>query len=246
MQRAITRLLLSVALLLGLGLVLWLAALDTPRVADGQTDRSWVAGYLDDQHYFGQFVNLPPDGLAGIRLWLPRPVVPGTGELIVHLRSAGGGPDRATAHVAVAALAQHGPTDFRFTALQADPLRDRPITPLLLVLESRGVDRANAVSIIAGHNRYSNGLLVRDGRELPRADLAFEPLYASCWLDRLLPITRIAQHRPCIFGWPPLYALLAYVLLLVLGWLLGRFVQLVVNRYPALPTLDARRQDNIG
>jgi hypothetical protein len=233
MQRTIARRLIPLALLLGLGLVLWLAALDLPRVADGQTDRSWVAGYLDDQHSFGQFVSLPPEGLAGIRLWLPRPVAPGTGELIVHVRSAAGGPDRATAHIAVAALAQHGPTDFRFAALQTDPLHDEPSAPLLLLLESRGVDRASAVSVIAGRNRYSNGLLIRDGQALPRADLAFEPLYAARWLDRLLPITQIAQRRPGIFGWPPLYALLAYALLLALGWLLGRFVQLGDDRHPA-------------
>jgi len=237
MQRAITRLPIILALLIGLGLVLWLATLDTPRVGDGQTDRSWVAGYLDDQHRFGQFVNLSPKGLAGIRLWLPRPVAPGTGELIVHVRAADGGPDRATARIPVAALAQHGPTDFRFAALQADPLHDEPIAPLLLEIESQGVDRASAVSVIAGHNRYSNGLLLRDGQALPRADLAFEPLYAARWLDRLLPITQIAQRRPGIFGWPPLYALLAYALLLALGWLLGRFA--LLGRYPALPTPDA-------
>jgi hypothetical protein len=234
MQRLITRFLIPLAPLIGLVLVLWLAALDAPRVADGQPNRSWVAGYLDDQHSFSQFVNLPPEGLAGVRLWLPRPVTPGTGELIVHVRSADSGPDRATARIAVAALAQHGPTDFRFAALQADPLHEQPITPLLLVIDTQGVDRTSAVSVIAGPNRYSNGLLIRDGQALPRADLAFEPLYTARWLDRLLPITQIARHRPGIFGWPPLYGLLAYVMLLTLGWLLSRFVRLGGDRHPAL------------
>ncbi len=225
MPRSIARLLIPAGLLCGLGLVIWLASIDAPRPGDGQLDRSWVAGYLDDQHRFGQYANLPLEGLTGIRLWVPRPVAPSAGELILHLRPAGGGPDHATARIAVAALAQRGPTDLRFDALHADPLRGDPADALLIELESRGVDRASAVSIMAGRNRYGNGVLIRDGQPLPRADLAFEPLYAARWLDRLLPITSIAQRRPGIFGWPPFYALLFYALLLALGWLLVRLAR---------------------
>lgn len=225
MSRPIARLLTIVALLVGPALALWLASIDDPRAGGGQAERSWVAGYLDDDHRFGQFAALRLEGLTGIRLWLPRPVSPGPGALILRLRTPGDSADLATAQLLVAALPAHGPATFRFAAIHgAVPPGDRPV-PVILALEARGVDRASAVSVMAGPNNYGGGLLLRDGREIPRVDLAFEPLYAASWFDRLLPITRLARSRPGIFGWPPLYALLAYALLLILGWFLGRLVR---------------------
>ncbi|HEX9440159.1 MAG TPA: hypothetical protein VF909_10770, partial [Roseiflexaceae bacterium] len=61
------------------------------------------------------------------------------------------------------------------------------------------------------------GLMVRDGQQIPRSDLAFETLYRARLLDRVFPITTIAYGRPGIFGWPPLYALLVYGALVVVG-----------------------------
>lgn len=223
-KRLIARILIVAGLLGGLALALWLASAEAPRVESdaGQTYRGWMAGYLYDQHRFGQYANLPIEGLAGVRLWLPRPVAPGSGMLTLHVRLSSGGPDLAVAQVAAAALAQPGPTDFRFDPLRADPLRGDQVEPLLIEIDSQGLGRANAVSVIGGPNRYANGTLTRDGKPVARADLAFAPIYAARRLDALLPVTRMAQRRPGIFGWPPLYALLAYGLLAALGWLLVR------------------------
>ena len=65
-------------------------------------------------------------------------------------------------------------------------------------------------------------VLPKGGKE---TDLAFELLYRSSWFDRALPITQIARSRPGIFGWPPLYALLVYAMLVVLGLFLRRLAQ---------------------
>jgi hypothetical protein len=194
--------------------MLWLAMTDEPRADTGQVERSWVAGYLEDGHQFSQFAWLRLEGLTGIQLWLPRPSAPGSGVIVLHVRPTNSPVDVATAELPVAALAARGPTSFRFSAVRADPLRGDQAVPTMLTLETRGVERASAVSVMAGRNNYSNGLLVRDGQQLPLADLAFESLYAASWLDRLLPITRIAQRRPGIFGWPPFYALLFWFVLL--------------------------------
>lgn len=220
-KRLIARILIVAGLLGGLGLALWLAAAEAPRVESdsGQIYRGWLAGYLYDQHQFGQYANLPLEGLTGVRLWLPRPVAPGSGVLTLHVRPSGGGPDFATAQVAAAALAQLGPTDFRFAPLRADPLRGDQAEPLLIEIESQGLGRANAVSVIGGPNRYGNGTLTRDGKPVARADLAFAPIYDERRIDALLPVTRMAQRRPGVFGWPPLYALLLWAVLLIYGWL---------------------------
>src|SRR5436190_508705 len=136
MRRPIVRLLIIAVLLAGSGLVLWLATIDAPRAGEGQPDRSWVAGYLHDDHRFGQFASLALNGLTGVRLWLPRPVSPGDGLLLLHVRPAGGGADRATAQIALSALAAHGPTDFRFAPVRVDPLLGEQPVSLVLMLET--------------------------------------------------------------------------------------------------------------
>ncbi|MEM8529976.1 MAG: hypothetical protein AAGF95_03985 [Chloroflexota bacterium] len=62
-------------------------------------------------------------------------------------------------------------------------------------------------------------MLIHDGVQIARADLAFDVLYETRWMDRFLPITNIAQSRPGIFGWPPLYALLTYTLIITISYL---------------------------
>jgi hypothetical protein len=152
-----------------------------------------VAGYLYDGHQFGQIVEPVRHDLVGVRLWLPRPTTPGAGTVILHIQAVDSGAELATAELAVAELAARGPTTFRFAPAPMDRLTTTKPVPLKLLLETRAVDRAGAVSVLAGPNGYSNGMLLRDDQGLPRADLAFEPLYQSRWLDRLLVPTGLLR-----------------------------------------------------
>jgi hypothetical protein len=225
MRRTIAWLAVGTALLVGPGLILWLTAIEDPRVGAGQTVRNWPAGQLDDQHQFGQRALLHLDDLVGVRLWLIRPTTPGAGTIVLRLRPAAGGANLAEGQLAVSALTLRGPSVFRFSALRTDPLAADRAVPIELILETHGVDRASAVSVMAGPNRYKDGTLLQDGREIAPADLAFEPLYQASWFDRILPVTRIARARPGILGWPPLYALFLWVVLCSCGWFMGSLVR---------------------
>jgi hypothetical protein len=233
MQRAtIIRLVAAAVFSVGTALIIWLALLDDPLTGSGQVDRSWVAGYLYDGRQFGQIVEPARRDLVGIRLWLPRPIAPGAGTITLRIQPIDSEVDLATAQLAVADLAANGPTTFWLPPVPMDRLTTTEPVPLRLLLTTSAVDRGSAVSVLAGPNGYSNGLLLRGQQGLPRADLAFEPLYQSRWLDRVLPITQMARSRPGILGWPPLYALLLWGVLWGYGWLLLNIV-----RYFA-PTAD--------
>jgi hypothetical protein len=225
MRRTIALLAVSTALLVGPGLILWLTALDDPQAGAGQTIRNWPAGQLDDQHQFGQRALLRLDDLVGVRLWLVRPTTPSAGTIVLRLRPVAGGPDLAEGQLAVSALTQRDPSVFRFATITTDPLTADRAVPIELILETRGVDRASAVSVMAGPDRYTNGTLLQDGREIAPADLAFEPLYQASRFDRILPVTRIARARPGVFGWPPLYALLLWAALCSGGWFMASIVR---------------------
>jgi hypothetical protein len=230
MRRTIAWLAISTALLVGPGLILWLTALDDPQAGAGQTVRNWPAGQLEDQHQFAQRALLRLDGLVGVRLWLVRPVMPGAGRIVLHLRPAAGGTNLAEGQLAVSALTVRGPSVFRFTAIRTDPLAADRAVPIELLLETHGVDRASAVSVMAGPDQYKDGALLRDGREISRADLAFEPLYQASWFDRILPVTRIARARPGVFGWPPLYALLLWAVLCSCGWFMASLARAPIRK----------------
>lgn len=208
------------ALLAGACLCLGLATISESAVGAAQRERSWVADYLHGQRQVRQIVELPLTGLAGVRLWLPRPALPGAGRISLRLRSLEDGAELGRAQVAVAALDPARPTLFRIGPADGPAPPPRRPVAAELILEAEQVDRASAVSVMAGPNRYGGGLLLRGGRQIPRADLAFEVLYDTRWFDRILPITRIAWGRPGVLGWPPLYALLAWLIVWGNGWLL--------------------------
>ena len=128
MRRTIAVLIISTALLVGPGLILWLTALEDPQAGAGQTVRNWPAGQLDDQHQFGQRALLRLDDLVGVRLWLVRPIAPGAGTIVLRLRPAAGGNDLAVGQLAVSALTLRGPTVFQ-----------APIRPLRSTARTRNV-----------------------------------------------------------------------------------------------------------
>jgi hypothetical protein len=218
------RLVLLGLFLAGLGLVFWLATAPTVRVGDAYREASEPGEALFDGHPIGQIIAPPLDQLVGLRLWLRRPAAP-RGTLVLRVRSLDQGLDLTEIELPVAALPAQGPTSFRLPERMAAPLQMNRRETLELLLTARGVDPADPVGVAVGGNGYGYGLLVRAGREIPRADLVFETLYQARLLDRVVPITAIAYGRPGIFGAPQLYALLLYaVLVLLLG-----FVALVLR-----------------
>jgi hypothetical protein len=215
-RAALIRVIVATILLLGAGSVWSLAAQHETRIGPAQEERNWVVGYLHDGHTFGQILRVRLEGLTGIDLWLPKPVAPGPGVVILELRRLADQRVVATSEVPVAALAARGPTTFAFAAVETDRLAARDPVPLALVLRTRSVNRDSAISVMAGGNRYGGGAILLGENLVPGADLSFRARYQASVIDRVLPITQIAYARPGIFGWPPLYALLAYGLLVSL------------------------------
>ncbi len=211
------RVVLLALLLAGLGLILWLAIVGTTRAGDAYREFGQPAEPLFDGHRIGQIITVPLDQLVGIRLWLRRPVSAAGGTITLRMRSLDQQKDLALVEWPVAELTADGPTTFRLPQLAAAPLQMNRRETLELMLTTRGVDRSDPLGVGVGTNGYGRGLMVRDGQQIPRSDLAFETLYRARLLDRVFPITTIAYGRPGIFGWPPLYALLVYGALVVVG-----------------------------
>lgn len=199
------------------GAILWGATLDAPMVSPAQPVRNWVAGYLYADHQFGQVIPSSPHDLVGVRVWLLRPVAPRAGVLQLTIQPAGSDVVLARASLPVAALLQDTPATFRFDPVPLDRLATTKPAPTLILIRAEGVDRSQAVSVLAGPNVYPNGALFRDGRLVNRADLAFDLLYRASWFDRLVPITAIARGRSGVLGWAPLYALLVYGMIAASG-----------------------------
>lgn len=206
--------------LIGGAVLLVLATRLDEQPGSGQVLRSYVAGYLDDGHSIGQAMRLPLENLTGVQLWLVRPANPGGGTIFVTLQDSTTGEVFARPQIAVRDLPPDSPVAFDFPTVRVPSLDYGRASRVELVLTTTGVDRSSAVSVMAGPNRYSNGLLLKGDRQFPRVDLAFRPLYERRLLDRYLPVTRMAAGRQGMFGWPPLYALLLWLAVLACAWLL--------------------------
>ncbi len=208
--------LLAALLLAGFGTTLALAT--TSRLAPGaaQATRNWPAGPLSDGHTYGQTLRVRPEGLSAVRFWLVPPRAPqGQIALLVRL------PERdltlPPVELPAAAIGRDGALTFPLPPLPPDPARPAAPVALKLTLEPRGIPRDAAPVVVAGPDAYPDGTLLRDGRPVRAADLAFAALYRSTGFDPLLPISRIAAGRPGLLGWPPLYALAAYAVVAALA-----------------------------
>jgi hypothetical protein len=182
------------------------------------TQRNWVYGRLSGEHTYGQTFVVERDELVAVRVLLL--ASPGAGNESVTLRLSYAGsalPALAVVTMPLGALARHEMTSFLFPPLTLRFPPSEVTTTLRIDLEAPNLAPADWVAVMAGPNTYPNGELFVDGGARPGVDLAFQPVYRRRWFDFLLPITRMAHGKPGLLGWPPLYALLAYVYCLALA-----------------------------
>lgn len=150
-------------------------------------------------------------GLSGLRVWLEQPA-PATGSLAVTIAAAEL-PDLplVIAEAPLSAAGADGALDLTFDPLREGASPHEPTATLQVRLVAEGL-------------RPGASLALRGADE---QRVAFAPRYQERPFDTLLPISAIAAGRPGLLGWPPLYALLAYALLVALlralwqGWSLG-------------------------
>jgi hypothetical protein len=204
----------AVAVLAWVGLLLVCASssftIDHPGRAP--TQRNWVYGRLSREHTYGQTFVVDRDELVAVRVLLL--ASPGAGDESVTLRLSYAGsalPDLAVVTMPLQALARHEMTSFMFPPITPAFPPSEVTTTLRIDLEAPTLAPADWVAVIAGPDTYPNGELFADGSARPGVDLAFQPVYRRRWFDALLPITRMAHGKPGLLGWPPFYALLAYI-----------------------------------
>ncbi|MEI6775457.1 MAG: hypothetical protein WCK70_01000 [Chloroflexales bacterium] len=135
----------------------------------------------------------------------------------LHLRYADGPPiDLVSENLSVQA-ATNGVIAIRFPPLMAVHDLRVPTTTLTFILDIPQVQPNTGLTFTARENHQTPDTLTIDGRVLTNRELVFAPIYQHRWADSLWPISAMARGKPGVLGWPPLYALLAYIYLIVLG-----------------------------
>ena len=212
-----------------------LATTEGTRVGPHQFEHERSLRKLSDSHVLGQIFEIEPAQLVGLRVWLAVPTTPPESIITARLYAYEFKRDIASATLPTTALRSGAASVFRFTAIRADGWpAGKPLT-VELRMSTHGVPADLPLVGLGSSNRYSNGLVVYDGHERPREDLAFAALYRGTRIDELLPVTQIATARPGIFGWPPLYALLVWSMLWAAGSLLMSLIRTLYNP-PAIDT----------
>ncbi len=192
-------------------LIIGISSLTTDVSGPAPVERNWVLGKLDSTQSFGQTFRVDAAELVAVRVLLFAPAEPRNDLITLRLRYATTAtPDLAVVSLPVRELARQGMTTFSLPTLRlrADP-HAAPVQ-LQLTLEAPTLPPSAGVSVMAGPDTYAEGTLLAN--DVPRAfaDLAFQPVYRQRWIDNLFPLSRLADGKPGVFGWPPLYPLLAY------------------------------------
>lgn len=151
--------------------------------------------------------------LNGLRLWLEQPA-PGGAQLSVTISSAAT-PSLALIETTLPldALGPDGALDVRFEPLTIRATPQVLTTTLYVQLAAQGISEGQSVLL--------RGAVEGDATR----SIAFTPWYQTRPFDALWPISSMADGRPGILGWPPLYALVAFGVL----WMLTRILWLVLQ-----------------
>lgn len=222
--------LLFLLLLPGLGLALVLGSSAEP-VADGGTQGGWLLSEVNASRPITQSFVVTRDRLVGVQLQLFRSGLhPELNDepVLVRLRTTlRPGPDLASATLRVQDLNPVGPTMFRFAGFSYSPVFPAEVvdSSLYILVEAPTLPPGSGLMIAGTSTNYHDGVLRIGEQRFTHFDLAFTPMYGPLVGDRYLPLSRLAQDRPGLLGWPPLYILLPYVYTLAVAatlWQLGR------------------------
>lgn len=201
---------------LGLLVVVALAVGSLPREVPGAAprERNWVFGRLDNSTTFGQEFIIEQPGLSAFQVLLFAPRELGATPVTLTLFLADV-PDFELASVTVPAseLASDGFSEFRLPPLLAGLPAS---TALYAQLAVAALPAGTAITVIAGPDTYPHGDLWRNGAEVDRADLAFQPVYRQYLIEPLLPISHLAAGKPGLPGMPLFYTLVLIVFILLL------------------------------
>jgi hypothetical protein len=210
---------LAAAPWLGLLLVFALSSLTAEAAGPTPAQRNWVFGRLTHDHTFGQTFLAPPGDMVAVRVLLLANPNDYDEPVTLRLRYAEGElPDLAVSSLPMRALSRKNWATFKI-----QPLTLNLTTSLRLDVAAPTLPQHDWITVIAGPDSYPNGELFVDNQRRHSADLAFQPVYQRRWIDGLLPISRMAQGKPGMLGWPPLYALLAYGCCVLLVYMMAWF-----------------------
>ncbi len=197
---------------LGMLIVLIASSVTVETPGTAPIRRNWVIGKLDRDHVFDQTFVVDQINFSAIRvLLLPSFNDQSDEPVILRLRTENVFAfEVASVTLPVRDLSRQGMTSFTLPAMRIRATPHTITTTLRLTLEAPTIPPAAGISVIAGPDDYPHGEAWINGQPRPDVDLAFQPIYQQRWLDRLAPISKLADGKPGLAGWPPLYALLIY------------------------------------
>jgi hypothetical protein len=219
---------------LGLLLVYALTGMTADYPGHGMLQQNNQLGRIEREGALGQTFVLEADQLVALRVRLAPGTRRGTDLVTLHLRYPNPAlPDLATASVQLDSLATDDMTIFAFDPVTLDFPPAVLTTTLRFDLEAPTLVPGAGLMVLGDRDSYADGEFFKGTTPIPAIDMAFEPIYRRRWIDSILPISRMAHGKPGILGWPPFYALLAYVFLLALGVALTRLWRTTVGAVDA-------------
>lgn len=186
---------------------------------------------LGELERLGQSFVATGDRLVGIRLGVKAGPAAADLPLGVRLRYEDGPPiDLLSVSVPLGA-AEQGKLAVDFSSVIARPAPHGLTSTLRLELDLPRLPPGVDAWIVVSRDSYADGTAIVNGVAEPQIDLAFTPIYRQSRLDRLWPVTAMADRRSGLLGWPPIYPLLAGGFLIALAVALAQIQ--AVARAPA-------------
>lgn len=179
-----------------------------------QDQRVRAAALVYGDQSVSQVVAVPRSGLSAIAFWLLNHQRDAPGTITLRVTTPEQPADTlALVSLPFAALPTQQPVRFDL------PTFTQAATPVLVfTLQSTDLDRAHALSVLGGDNTYGQGLMLVNGTMRPAEDLAFRAFVGERQGDTILPLSRMAQGRPGLFGQPAFYATIVWIGLWAYLW----------------------------
>jgi hypothetical protein len=206
------------AALAGALLITALSMITTLDVISIPPDPSDVELTLGGIQTIEQMVTITQPDLVGLSIRL-MPTAQGNADLRIpiHLRDADGPPVDLVSVTLPVQAAEDGVLAMHFSPLSIISDPRVPTKTLKLILDIPPLPPGTGPRITVRPNLLAQGTLKIDADAGSSRDLLIAPIYQRRWADNLWPISAMARGKPGLLGWPPLYALLAYLYLITLS-----------------------------